>query len=83
MLPTKLDNAYDELLKLGVDISYSQGYDKSKDTIDDNLVNEAVKNAKEADVAIVFAGLTEEFEAEGYDRKNIEMPICLYRLSLL
>lgn len=74
--PTKLDNAYDELLKLGVDISYSQGYDKSKDTIDSNLVNEAVKNAKAADVAIVFAGLTEEFEAEGYDRKNIEMPNC-------
>lgn len=74
--PTKLDNAYDELLKLDVDISYSQGYDKSKDAINNNLVNEAVKNAKEADVAIVFAGLTEEFEAEGYDRKNIEMPNC-------
>lgn len=74
--PTKLDNAYDELSKLGIHISYSQGYDKSKDAIDANLVNEAVKNAKAADVAIVFAGLTEEFEAEGYDRKNIEMPNC-------
>lgn len=74
--PTKLDNAYDELLKLGVDISYSQGYDKSKDAINDSLVNEAIENAKKADMAIVFAGLTEEFEAEGYDRKNIEMPSC-------
>ncbi len=74
--PTKLDNAYDELLKFGVDISYSQGYDKSKDAIDDSLVNEAVKNAKNSDIAIVFAGLTEEFEAEGYDRKSIEMPNC-------
>ncbi len=72
--PTKLDNAYDELLKFGVNISYSQGYDKGKDVIDDSLVNEAVKSAKAADVAIIFAGLTEEFEAEGYDRKNIEMP---------
>lgn len=74
--PTKLDSAYDELLKLGVDILYSRGYDKSKDAIDDNLINEAVKNAQAADVSIVFAGLTEEFEAEGYDRKNIEMPNC-------
>ncbi len=74
--PTKLDNAYDELLKLGVNISYSQGYDKSKDIVNNNLVKEAVKNAKNADIAIVFAGLTEEFEAEGYDRKNIEMPNC-------
>ncbi len=74
--PTKLDNAYDELLKLGVRLSYSQGYDKKKDKIDDALVKEAVENARKADVAIVFAGLTEEFEAEGYDRKNIEMPNC-------
>ena len=73
--PTKLDNAYDELLKLGVDISYSLGYDKSKDAINDSL-NEAIENAKKADMAIVFTGLTEEFEAEGYDRKNIEMPSC-------
>lgn len=74
--PTKLDNAYDALSKLGVKLSYSQGYDKKKDKIDDALVKEAVANAKKADVAIVFAGLTEEFEAEGYDRKNIEMPNC-------
>jgi len=74
--PAMLDNAYDALLKLGVKLSYSQGYDKKKDNIDDDLVKEAVENARKADVAIVFAGLTEEFEAEGYDRKNIEMPNC-------
>ncbi len=32
------------------------------------------KAAKAADVALVFIGLTEEFEAEGYDRDNIDMP---------
>lgn len=73
---TMLDNAYDELVKLGADVVYSQGYDKLKDEIDGKLINDAVNTAKEADVVLVFAGLTEGFEAEGYDRKNIEMPNC-------
>lgn len=72
--PTKISNAFDELKKLSVEATYAQGYEKSKDEINTALVNEAVKNAKEADVAVVFVGLTEEFEGEGYDRENIEMP---------
>ena len=74
--PTMLDNALDELKKLGADVVYARGYDKSKDVIDEALVNEAVEAAKNADVALVFAGLTDEFEGEGYDRLNIEMPNC-------
>ena len=38
------------------------------------LKAEAVNAAKNADVAIVFAGLTEDFEGEGYDRETINMP---------
>lgn len=74
--PTMLDNAYDELVKFGADVVYSQGYDKSKDEIDDKMINDVVDFAKKADVVLIFAGLTEGFEAEGYDRKNIEMPNC-------
>ena len=29
--PTKLDNAYDEFVKLGLDVTYSQVYKKCKD----------------------------------------------------
>lgn len=74
--PTKLDNALDELKKLGVDVIYAQGYVKNKDNVDSTLIEEAVNAAKSADVALVFAGLTDEFEGEGYDRNNIEMPNC-------
>lgn len=73
--PTKLDNACDQLRNLNVNLTYSKGYDKSKDEIDNALVNNAVDAARNADVAVVFVGLTEEFEGEGYDRENIEMPI--------
>lgn len=73
---TKLDNAYDCLVSLGVDVTYAQGYEKGKDVVNDQLVSEAVSAAKAADIAVVFAGLTEEFEGEGYDRVDINMPSC-------
>lgn len=72
--PTKLDNAYDELKKLGVDMTYAQAYEKSKDEVNETLFAEAEKVASAADVAVVFVGLTEEFEGEGYDRVDINMP---------
>lgn len=79
--PTMLSNAYDELEKLGVDVSYSQGYYKSAPTkkdknrkTDAQLTKEAVDAASKADVAVVFVGLTEDFEGEGYDRETIDMP---------
>lgn len=74
--PTRLDNALEELKKLGVDVTYAKGYDKKKDVIDAELTAEAVNAAKNADVALVFVGLTEEFEGEGYDRTGIDMPSC-------
>ena len=48
--PIRLDNAYDALVKLGLDVAYSQGYDKSKDNIYSTLVNEAISSAKDAAV---------------------------------
>ncbi len=72
--PTGLDNALDKLRELGVDVTYAQGYEKSKDEVNEELFSAAEAVAKEADIALVFVGLTEEFEGEGYDRENINMP---------
>ena len=74
--PFEVDTAYYGLGKRGVNFTYAKGYDKGKDVIDERLVSDAVNAAKQADVAVVFAGLTEEFESEGYDRQNIQMPNC-------
>ena len=35
---------------------------------------EAVEIAQKADVAIIFAGLTPEWEGEGFDRENMDLP---------
>lgn len=40
----------------------------------ENLLRRAVEAATEADVAVVFAGLGEEHECEGYDRTTLELP---------
>ena len=36
----------------------------------------AVKVAAEADVAVLFLGLPDNFESEGYDRKHMNLPNC-------
>lgn len=72
--PHRIENAYENLEKLGVNVTYAQAYEKKKDEKNDELFAQAVAVAKDADVALVFVGLTEEFEGEGYDRKDISMP---------
>lgn len=57
-------------------ITYAQGYDTKEDVIDKTLMTEAVNTAKEADIAVIFAGLPDAFECEGYDRAHMQMPEC-------
>lgn len=61
-------------------VSYAQGYVSDKDRTDEALLAEAVRAAKEAEVAVVFAGLPDAFESEGYDRTHLHMPDCQNRL---
>jgi beta-glucosidase len=70
--PSQMDNALDELAKLGYEAAYAEGYTGTE--ADDGLIAEAVKTAAEADTAIVFAGLPDEYESEGFDRKSLAMP---------
>ena len=72
--PTKLDSAYQEFLKNGYRVAYSRGYDKTTDVPDENLISSAVKLAEKADVVVIFAGLTEIYESEGFDRNHINLP---------
>lgn len=73
---TFIDNAYDTMLEKGFPFVYAQGYDKTKDVTDLTMLDEAVKCAKAADTAVVFIGLTDEFESEGFDRIHMDLPQC-------
>lgn len=74
ILPTKLDNAYDALLEAGVKFDYAEGYHRHKQDIDPNLIDEALAIAKDKDLVLIFAGLPESYESEGFDRENMLMP---------
>ncbi|KAJ5683580.1 hypothetical protein N7462_006745 [Penicillium macrosclerotiorum] len=38
------------------------------------LISKAVEQAKEAEQVVIFAGLTSEWETEGYDRDHMDLP---------
>ncbi|HTJ94006.1 MAG TPA: glycoside hydrolase family 3 C-terminal domain-containing protein [Pararobbsia sp.] len=73
--PTQTTHAAGELAKL-VDpalLTYAAGYDTEGETTQ-TLVEEAVRAAQAADVAVIFAGLPDSYESEGFDRQAIDMP---------
>ncbi len=72
--PTKLTDAYTALTEMGYQLSYAKGYDKKKDVISDEVIAEACKTAENAQAVLLFIGLTEEYESEGYDRSHLNLP---------
>ncbi|GFP74684.1 glycoside hydrolase family 3 C-terminal domain-containing protein [Clostridium fungisolvens] len=75
--PTKIDNIYEELEKLAgsnAKLTYSEGYDLVSDEIDKELINDAKEAAKNAKVAVIFVGLPDRYESEGFDRKHLRIP---------
>ncbi|HAL74120.1 MAG TPA: glycosyl hydrolase [Clostridiales bacterium] len=72
--PYQLDNAFDALQDLGYDLAYAAGYQHETGQTDDALLAEAVRLARSRDVAIVFAGLPDAYESEGFDRSSLDLP---------
>jgi beta-glucosidase len=76
MNPTRLDNLYDELVKLigEADLTYAPGYTEKGDAPDESLIQEALALASKADVVVICAGLTDMYEVEGVDRAHMRLP---------
>ena len=45
-----------------------------KGETDDDMLVDAIVSAREADAAVVFAGLPDRYESEGFDRSDMKMP---------
>ncbi len=74
-------NAYEvtpalEAVRSVAQVSYAQGYAADANDADAKLLGEAVALASVSDVAVVFAGLPDSFESEGFDRTHLRMPDC-------
>ena len=74
--PTQLDDVLTLIEKeYGQDyqINYTQGYSLTDDD-DFSMIDDAVKSASNADIALVFVGLPQHYESEGIDRTHINLP---------
>jgi beta-glucosidase len=54
-------------------INYTQGYSLNNDD-DFSMIDDAVKAASNADIALIFVGLPQHYESEGIDRMHINLP---------
>lgn len=77
---SKVTSAYDTAMEKQRNVTYVEGFPADKDELDEAALKDAVQAAKEADVAVVFAGLPDIFESEGYDRTHMQMPECQNKL---
>ncbi len=73
--PSKVDNFLDEAKKEDLKITYAQGYEKSTDEPNAQMVTEAKRISKDADIVLLFVGLTEQYEAEANDRTHMNLPL--------
>ncbi|WP_105030218.1 glycoside hydrolase family 3 C-terminal domain-containing protein [Arthrobacter ruber] len=76
--PTRLDSALqaisDTAASSGASVSYSPGFTLVTSVDEPELLHiDAVKAAGAADVAVVFAGLKDSEESEGFDRETMEL----------
>jgi beta-glucosidase len=72
--PTQVDNPYEELQKMvgDAELSYAEGYPEDE-SFDQTLIDEACKNARSAEVALLYICLPATKESEGYDRPDLDL----------
>ena len=57
-------------------VRYAKGFSATEDVADETLFQEAVQLAGQSDKVVIFAGLPDIFESEGYDRTHMHLPAC-------
>lgn len=60
----------------GRKLLYAEGFPADADRTDHDLFASALDTARNADTVVVFAGLPDSFESEGYDRTHMQLPDC-------
>ncbi|MCK8061608.1 MULTISPECIES: glycoside hydrolase family 3 C-terminal domain-containing protein [unclassified Fusibacter] len=73
--PTRVVSAFDAVSALGYPFDYEQGYDMETDIPDAVLMQKAVKKASQAKTVVIFAGLTDDYESEAFDREHLNLPM--------
>ncbi len=61
-------------------VAYAKGYETQEDILIPELLEEAIDVAAAADLVVLFLGLPDAFESEGYDRTHMRLPACQLHL---
>lgn len=77
---SKVTSALESARAKGRKVSYVKGFPADKDEENEEELRAAVQSAKDAGAAVVFAGLPDVIESEGYDRKDMKLPACQNKL---
>lgn len=77
--PTKMTNAIEAIRENGYQVTYIQGYQNEKEELGEKQLQDTIEKLKQEYrkkdcVILYFIGLTESYEGEGYDRKNLKIP---------
>lgn len=64
----------------GRSVTYAEGFSDGDAPLDETMLRETVEAARAAGAAVIFAGLPESFESEGYDRRHMCLPDCQNRV---
>lgn len=57
-------------------VTFTPGFEDNTEEPDETMIAEAVEAAKKAHTAVIFAGLPDSYESEGFDRTHMRMPAC-------
>ncbi|MBR6791020.1 MAG: glycoside hydrolase family 3 C-terminal domain-containing protein, partial [Oscillospiraceae bacterium] len=76
----KVTSALEAAEEAGLNVTFAEGYSVEKDCATEAQIAEAVAAAKAADAAVLFVGLPDVYESEGYDRTHMKMPESQDRL---
>jgi beta-glucosidase len=73
--PTRVDVPLDEIERLATGpVAFAAGYDDDGRVEDPELIVDAVEVASTADVVVLFVGLSDSEESEGFDRAHLDLP---------
>ncbi len=72
--PSKVTSALEAAQAKNRSVRYVPAFSAEKDELLPGGLEEAAAAAKEAEAAVIFAGLPDSFESEGYDRKHMNLP---------
>ena len=72
--PTMMTSFLDALADRGVRSEFAPGFTLDLGPGDPGLESQAVETARRADVVLMFMGLPEAAESEGFDRESLDMP---------